>query len=105
MRRVRLRGAARVDINLIMENIHASRPRSARRFFLAVEKLAKRLTELPELGGVYESTDVEFSDLRVFPIPRFKNYLLFYRVHEDGIDVVRVLHGARDIPTLVAGQS
>jgi plasmid stabilization system protein ParE len=26
------------------------------------------------------------------------NYVIFYRVREDGIEVVRVLHAARDIP-------
>jgi toxin ParE1/3/4 len=27
------------------------------------------------------------------------NYLIFYRPISDGIEIVRVLHGARDIPT------
>lgn len=33
-------------------------------------------------------------NLRSFPLG---NYLIFYRPIEDGIAVVRVLHGARDI--------
>jgi hypothetical protein len=31
-------------------------------------------------------------------IKDFENYLLFYLEHEDCVDVIRVLHGARDIP-------
>ena len=39
----------------------------------------------PELGA----------NLRAFPVG---NYIIFYRPDSDGIEVVRVLHGARDIP-------
>jgi plasmid stabilization system protein ParE len=31
-------------------------------------------------------------------IKDFENYLLFYLEHEDCVDVIRVLHGAHDIP-------
>jgi len=31
-------------------------------------------------------------------IKDFETYLLFYLEHEDCVDVIRVLHGARDIP-------
>ena len=34
------------------------------------------------------------ADLRSFP---FARYVIFYEPIEDGIDVVRVLHSARDI--------
>jgi toxin ParE1/3/4 len=30
----------------------------------------------------------------------FERYLIFYRPTDDGIDVVRVLHGSRDIESL-----
>jgi len=39
---------------------------------------------------------IEFrQELRSFPVGM---YLVFYRVIEDGIVIVRVLHGARDLP-------
>jgi len=28
------------------------------------------------------------------------NYIIFYRLVDDGIQIVRVLHGARDLPSL-----
>jgi len=34
--------------------------------------------------------------MRVFPVKSFENYLVFYRPIRDGIEVVRVIHGARD---------
>ncbi len=30
----------------------------------------------------------------------FPNYLVFYRVIDEGVDVLRVLHGARDIDAI-----
>jgi toxin ParE1/3/4 len=35
--------------------------------------------------------------MRWFPVKGFPNYLVFYRPILRGIEVVRVLHGARDI--------
>jgi plasmid stabilization system protein ParE len=43
-----------------------------------------------------------FEGIRVFPVSRFKKYLVFYRPIEGGIEVLRVLHGARDIQGLLA---
>ncbi|WP_373530241.1 type II toxin-antitoxin system RelE/ParE family toxin [Nostoc sp.] len=30
------------------------------------------------------------------------NYLIFYRLIEEGIEIVRVIHGARNIPNLAS---
>lgn len=94
---------ARADIRLIMLNIGADSPTSARRFLLAVEKLAERLTEVPEFGAIYEIDHPELVGLRAFPVPRFNKYIMFYRVHDDQIEILRVIHGARDIPTILEG--
>jgi toxin ParE1/3/4 len=105
MRQIRIRSAARADIKGIAETIGKDRPRSARRFFFAAEKLMKRVLDFPELGGLYESNEEDFEGLRVLSIKGFKTYLLFYRVHDDSVEVVRVLHGARDIPAILKGRS
>jgi toxin ParE1/3/4 len=40
--------------------------------------------------------------MRWFPAsPPFINYLIFYRPAKQGIEVVRVLHGARDVEEMV----
>ncbi len=33
----------------------------------------------------------------------FENHFVFYRPHESGIEVVRVLHGARDLESILDG--
>jgi toxin ParE1/3/4 len=48
------------------------------------------LAEQPELGA---ARDDLLPGLRVWPVV---NHLIFYRLSTDGIEVVRVVHGARD---------
>jgi toxin ParE1/3/4 len=38
--------------------------------------------------------------MRRLTVKGFENWLLFYRDTEDRIDVIRVLHGARDIAAI-----
>jgi toxin ParE1/3/4 len=37
------------------------------------------------------------SGIRRWPIPEFPKHLIFYRPTDDGVDILRVLHGARDV--------
>jgi plasmid stabilization system protein ParE len=40
-------------------------------------------------------------DLRMMRLQNFKNYLIFYRTSGgDKLEVIRIVHGARDLPTL-----
>lgn len=104
MRRIDVSRAARADLREIWSYIGQDSSRSARRFLLAAEKLALKLAEFPELGARFEIDHPELEGMRVFPIPRFKKYLMFYRNREDEIEVVRVIHGARDLPAILESQ-
>jgi toxin ParE1/3/4 len=74
----------------------------ARRFLVAAEATFERLARRPGLGTVYQPDDPIYADLRFFPIARFRNYLVFYLPVEGGIQVFRVLHGSRDIHSILA---
>ena len=39
-------------------------------------------------------------DARVRLVKKFSNYLIFYRIETDRIEILRVLHGARDYMNL-----
>ncbi len=53
----------------------------------------RRLGDFPELGRT--RTDIA-AGIRSFPVG---NYLIMYRVLDDTlVEIVRVLHGARDLP-------
>ena len=49
------------------------------------------------MGERWESANPRLAGLRVWRIEGFPKYLIFYRLVTGGIEIVRVLHGARDI--------
>lgn len=70
---------------------------AAERFLQQVESSMAQLAEMPELGRAYPCRDPRLADIRCLRIPTFKNHLLFYRVDSWYVEIIRVLHGARDI--------
>ena len=54
----------------------------------------ENLAEFPDIG---RSREELAPGIQSFPI---YNYILFYKIMDDGIDIVRVLNAARDIPAL-----
>src|SRR5436190_1244724 len=76
--------------------------KTARRFLAQAEATFGRLAGQPGMGTRYQPENAAFKEIRFFPISRFKKYLVFYRPSADGIEIARVLHGARDIPRILA---
>ena len=74
---------------------------AARRFLAAAKKAMELLAWMPEIGSIWESPHPFLSGVRVWPIRKFKNYLIFYRPIVGGIFVLRVLHGARQVDELL----
>jgi toxin ParE1/3/4 len=75
---------------------------TARRFLAQAEATFQRLARMPGIGTRYEPDEPLYAELRYFPVSRFRMYLVFYRPIPGGIEVLRVLHGARDIPGILA---
>jgi toxin ParE1/3/4 len=76
--------------------------RVADRFFTAAESTVNRLASAPGIGTLYAPDEPLYADVRYFPVTRFRVYLVFYRPIPNGIEVLRILHGARDLPGLLA---
>lgn len=47
-----------------------------------------------------ELREIRISDVRRTPINDFPRHLIFYRVSDDAVLILRVLHGARDLESL-----
>ncbi len=78
---------------------------AADRFLAAVEATADRLARMPGLGARWESDHPRLADLRVASVSRFRKHLIFDRATPDGIELVRVLHVARDLDRLLDSES
>lgn len=85
------------DIHLL---VAVDNPAAADRFLDAVRRSLQILSRWPEIGPRYKSNRSELAGMRFWPVRGYSNYLVFYRVsaRPAGLHVVRVLHGARDIP-------
>jgi toxin ParE1/3/4 len=96
---------ARQDVRGIADQLAQTSSRTALRFLDATEAAYTRLAHAPGLGGPYESAPPHLAGLRIWPVTGFKNYLIIYQVGADEIEIVRVLHGARDLDALLPPES
>ncbi len=83
---------AEIDLIEIWGYIANDDPLAADRQLDRIDTACKMLAKNPQGGPCREDLA---RGLRFYPVG---NYLIFYTVGEDGIIVVRVLHGARDYP-------
>ena len=73
------------------------------RFLTATEAAFRKLADLPGMG-VSRDYGPDFPGLRMWPVPKFGKYLIFYTAAEKTLEIVRVLHGARNLPPLFSSQ-
>lgn len=74
----------------------------ADRFLTAVRQTVEMLASQPRAGTAVDTNRADLRELRRFPVSgEFAAVLLFYFPLEDGVELVRVLHGARDLDNLL----
>jgi len=98
--RIGIRPQARMDVVELATHIGKDSVTSANRFLDACEATFELLAESPLIGGVYPTTNPRLIDLRVLRVlrvKRFPNHLAFFLERSSGIEIVRVVHGARDL--------
>ena len=94
---------ALVDVIEITYSIDQSgRPAAAQRFVTAVQDAYKQLAEFPGMGALRDYGNPANVGMRMWPVPGFRNYLIFYRVVGSQLRILHVLHGARDLDAFFA---
>ncbi|MBA4182540.1 MAG: type II toxin-antitoxin system RelE/ParE family toxin [Acidobacteria bacterium] len=66
-------------------------------FLVAVEDSLEQLAKFPLIGKQSEFQNKQFQNLRMWHVKGYENYLIFYTVIEETIEVIRVLYASRDI--------
>ena len=97
---LRVLPAADSDVDDLAEYIAQDSIEQAMRFYDAVNATYKMILQAPERWALYGFTHPRLSDLRKRSVLGFPNHLVFYRIDADIVEMVRVLHGARDLPAL-----
>jgi toxin ParE1/3/4 len=84
----------------IWDYIAQDNPGAATRVIEAAYETFRSLAAAPGLGRPRKFRDPRLKGVRSWRVSGFDNYLIFYRPTPDGIQVLHVYHGARDIDAL-----
>ena len=90
----RVSDRAIADLDEIWSYIARDNPGAADTFTTALFLKFSKIAEFPEMG---RRRDELSHGIRSFSVGR---YIVFYRQVKNGVEIVRVLHGARDFPPL-----
>ncbi len=104
MRELVVAPAARADM-LAQWDFYADEvgdPELADRFIASAETTFMKLARTPGLGRARRFRDAKAKNLHSWHVADFPKHLVFYRPlpNERGVEIVRVLHGARDLVAL-----
>ena len=82
------------DLRQIGERITADNPEAADRFFAAVKVAFAVLERHPQIGRL---RSFSVAGIRSWVVPEFDRYVIFYLPTRTEVQVLAVLHGARDL--------
>ena len=78
---------------------------TALRFDTAAFASFERLCETPFVGSERQYLNTSLKDLRMWFVDGFDRYLIFYRVLDEAILIVRVLHSSRDVNSIMSDET
>jgi toxin ParE1/3/4 len=79
-------------------------PHIARRFHTSVLAAIDALIAMPDAGPPRPTVNPALAGLRAWPVKGFDAFWIYYLAGPERLTVVRILHGKRDIGTILEGQ-
>ena len=76
-------------------------PEVGHRFLLAAHETFSLLATQPEMGWHSRLKHPALASLRVFRVSGFERMLVLYRPCPEGVEILRVVHGSRNLQTLL----
>lgn len=76
---------------------------AAIRFLEAAEETFRQIAEMPGMGSPQEHKHPQLVGVRRWAVMDFPKHLVFYRARDDEVEILRVVHGARDLGALFGG--
>jgi plasmid stabilization system protein ParE len=93
---VAITAEAKADLQEIATYVAERSPTSALKLILELQQTCESLADAPR--GYSLVPRYEHRGIRRRP---FGNFLIFYRIGKDAIEVIHILHGARDYESLL----
>ena len=104
MSRLVVRRRADRDIDEQLVFLAKQSHRVAASFLDSVERTLQIFAESPDGGFRWDDDPSLDRGIHVWSVVGFPNMLVFYRPIEGGVEIIRVLHGARDLATLLENE-
>jgi toxin ParE1/3/4 len=102
MRHVAIQASAKRDLIDHYARIALDKVAPAERLLMVARESFERLAATPGIGRAWESRNAKLSGVRVYPLPHgYRSYLVFYRPTSAGVEIIRVLHAARDVAAVL----
>lgn len=73
---------------------------AANRFLDACEEAFEQLARTPLIGAAREFRRPALKDVRMWRVKGFEKHLIFYKPREDSVEILHVVHSARDLDNL-----
>lgn len=94
------------DLSEYFAYIARDKTAPADRFLRVTEEAFEYLAHHPTVGRIWESPLPQLDGIRVYPMPSpFRKYLIFYRFDDETLEVIAVIHGARDLGAAIASRA
>ena len=77
------------------------RPEIGHRFLVSAHETFSLLSTQPEMGWNPKLRLPELSGLRLFRVTDFEKILILYRPIENGVEILRAIHGSQNIQRLL----
>jgi toxin ParE1/3/4 len=101
-RKVVIRPAANRDLDEQARYIaNASGLDRGLRFYESAAETFRILVIHPHLGRATRLSNPFLGGTRMFPLKNFDHHIVFYRPVQRGVEIIRVIHGSRDLDTLM----
>jgi toxin ParE1/3/4 len=71
------------------------------KFLAAAEITFALLVKAPGMGKVTQLVKSKLGEIRQWRIKDFQDYLIFYRIQDTTIEILRIFHGARDLADIL----
>ena len=85
--------------------VEQDKPEVAERFLSAVRKTMEAIIRTPQGGAPKRLSREALRGLRSWPVKGFEDVRVYYLAHEGLVRMVRVLHGKRDINSILEKDS
>jgi toxin ParE1/3/4 len=102
--RLALKPQADRDLDNHFEYIAKDNLEAAIRFYEAAFRAFDVLLTNPHIGLACDFENPQLKDIRIWIVKGFEKYLIFYRVTDELVEIIRMLHAARDIDGIFSGE-